>query len=139
MAQRIADVMTGEPVTLPAHTTMEHAARRMRDDGIGDILVSGEDGSLSGILTDRDIAIRAVADGQSPSTRVGEIASSDLVTLSPDDRVADAVHLMRERSVRRAPVVQDDQPVGIVSIGDLAVERDPDSVLADISASRPNE
>jgi CBS domain-containing protein len=72
-------------------------------------------------------------------TPVGDIASQQLVTVTPDDTVDDAVRLMRQRSLRRIPVVDGGKCVGIVSIGDLAVEKDPDSALADISATPPNK
>jgi CBS domain-containing protein len=90
-------------------------------------------------VTDRDVVIRAVAQGRDPkSTPVREICSSDLVTLSPDDSVGEAVKLMRERNVRRLAVLEGNKPVGIVAIGDLAVERDPNSDLGNISSAPPN-
>lgn len=138
--QRISEVMTAEPTTCPEDATIEEAARLMRDGDIGDILVTGGDGRLTGILTDRDIVIRALAEGRSPSeTRVGDVASGDVRAVTPDDPVEQAIKIMRDQALRRVPVVQDDRPVGIVSIGDLAVERDPDSALADISAAEPDE
>jgi CBS domain-containing protein len=139
MAQRIRDVMTTDPTTLPEDATVTDAARSMRDEDIGDVLVV-RGGELSAILTDRDIAVRVVAEDRPPAdTRLGEISSKEIATLSPDDSIADAVRIMRERALRRIPVVEHGRPVGIVSIGDLAVERDTDSALADISASEPNE
>jgi CBS domain-containing protein len=111
----------------------------MRDAGIGNVIImDGE--QITGILTDRDIVVRAVAEGWDPaSTPVGEVASRDLTTVAPTDPLESAVALMRERSVRRLPVVEDGRPIGIVSLGDLAVERDPDSALGDISAAPPND
>jgi CBS domain-containing protein len=140
MAQRIRDVMTSDPTTLPQNATVADAARRMRDEDIGDVLVV-RDGELSAIVTDRDIAVRVVAEDRDPSeTRLDEVTSKEeMATLSPDDTIADAVRIMRSRALRRVPVVEDGRPVGIVSIGDLAVERDTDSALADISAAEPNE
>ena len=86
-----------------------------------------------------DIVVRVVAEGRDPrATRIEDIASRDLTAVSPDDPVDRAVELMRERAVRRLPVVKRGKVVGIVSIGDLAVERDPGSALADISAAPPN-
>ena len=139
MAQSIREVMTESPELVSGDTTVVDAAKLMRDKDFGGVLCAdGEE--LKGFLTDRDIAIRAVAEGRDPSsTTVGEIASRDLTTLSPNDSVDDAVRMMRERAVRRLPVVEGGQAVGIVSIGDLAIERDPDSALADISAAPPNE
>lgn len=139
MAQRIRNVMTTDPTTLPQDATVADAARRMRDEDIGDVLVV-RDGELSAILTDRDIAVRVVAEDRVPSeTRLNEVASKDIATLSPDDTIADAVRIMGSRALRRVPVVEDGRPVGIVSIGDLAVDRDTGSALADISAAEPNE
>ena len=135
----IRDVMTPAPVTVTSHTTLEQAAREMRDANIGDVIVlDGE--QITGILTDRDIVVRAVAGGRNPSqTRVGEIASRELTTIDPDESIDSAVALMRERSIRRLPVVEDGRPVGIVSLGDLALERDPESCLGEISAAPPND
>jgi CBS domain-containing protein len=137
MAQSIRDVMTPNPVTLPPTATIADAAQRMRDEGIGDVLV--RDKGSTCIVTDRDIAIRAVAEGKDPKkATVGEICTKDVVTVTPDTPVDEAARIMRERAVRRLPVVDGDEPVGMVSIGDLAVERDQDSALADISAAPPN-
>jgi CBS domain-containing protein len=139
MAERIRDVMTTNPQTLPESTVVREAAEAMRANDIGDVVVADDNGNLSGILTDRDIVVRVVAEGRDPrATRVGDIASRDLTAVSPDDPVERAVQLMRDRAIRRLPVVEKNKVVGIVSIGDLALERDPDSALADISAAPPN-
>jgi CBS domain-containing protein len=138
MAQRIRDVMTSDPIVCPATATLTDAAREMRDREIGDVLVE-RGGALCGVVTDRDIVIRAVATGADPNvTRLGDICSRELITLSPSDSIRDAVELMRKKAVRRLPVVDKGAAVGIVSLGDLAVERDKDSVLSDISAAPPN-
>jgi CBS domain-containing protein len=130
--------MTPNPATVPATATVADAARLMRDDHIGDVIVM-DDSHICGIVTDRDIAVRAVAEGKDPTKfPIGSICSKELVTARPDDTVDDAARLMREKALRRLPVVEGDQPVGIVSIGDLAVERDDKSALADISAAPPN-
>lgn len=139
MAQTINEVMTHDPRTVEAGDTLVEAARVMAEADIGDVIVV-EDGGVSGILTDRDIVVRAIAEGHDPgNTRVSDVCSSGVATLSPDQTVDDAVRLVREHDVRRIPVVQDGRPVGIVSLGDLAVEREPDSTLADISAASPND
>lgn len=138
--QRISEVMTADVTTCPQDATIEDAARLMRQEDIGDVLVTDDEGRLTGIVTDRDIVVRALAEGRSPSeTPVQEVASSDVVTLEPKDAVERAVQVMRDGAMRRVPVVEDGRPVGIVSIGDLAVELDPDSALADISAAEPNQ
>jgi CBS domain-containing protein len=124
---------------LPESTIVREAAETMRANDIGDVVVVDDNGAISGILTDRDIVVRVVAEGRDPrATRIGDIASRELTAVSPDDPVDRAVLLMRERAIRRLPVVDKGKPVGIVSIGDLALDRDPDSALADISAAPPN-
>jgi CBS domain-containing protein len=138
VAQSVREVMTPNPTAFPATATVGEAARAMRDMDIGDVMVM-DDRQICGIVTDRDIVVRAVAEGREPSeVKLSEICSRELTTLAPTDDTADAARLMRERAVRRLPVVENGQPVGIVSIGDLAVERDPESALADISAAPPN-
>ena len=137
--QSVEEVMSRDPLTISASSSIAEAARLMREGDTGAMIVVDEQESVEGILTDRDIAIRAVADERDPSdTRVGEIASTDLDTLSPGSSVKDAVRLMREQAVRRLPVVDSGRPVGIVSIGDLAEERVPASVLAEISRAPGN-
>jgi len=139
MADRIRDVMTPNPQTLSASATVREAAETMRTNDIGDVIASDDKGGIAGIVTDRDIVVRVVAEGRDPgATRIEDIASRDLTAVSPDDPVERAIELMRERAVRRLPVVKRGKVVGIVSIGDLAVERDPASALADISAAPPN-
>jgi CBS domain-containing protein len=139
MAERVKDVMTPNPQTLSVSATVREAAEAMRANDIGNVIATNDQGRIAGILTDRDIAVRVVAEGRDPrATRIDDIASHDLVALSPDDPIDRAVEAMRERALRRLPVVQDGKVVGIVSLGDLALERDPDSALADISAAPPN-
>jgi CBS domain-containing protein len=139
MAQAIKDVMTRDPVSVEPHASAADAARRMRDVDSGAILVC-EDQHLLGLLTDRDIVMRAVAEGRDPAqVEVGEICTADVKALSPDDDIDRAVQLMRDRHVRRIPVVEGDRPVGIVSIGDLALARDERSALADISGAPANQ
>lgn len=110
----------------------------MRDQGIGDVLVT-DGNKLRGLLTDRDIVVRAIAEARDINrTSVAEICSTDVVTVQPEDSADSVVALMRERGIRRIPVVEKDQAVGIVSIGDLAIQRDDHSALADISAKAPD-
>ena len=138
MARSVEEVMTVAPMTVRSDNTVVDAARIMREGDVGAVIVL-DGGGIYGIVTDRDVALRAVAEGRDPSrTRVGDICSRDLTTVDSKQSVDEAVRLMREKDVRRLPVVEEGKPVGIVSIGDLAVERDPDSALADISAADPN-
>jgi CBS domain-containing protein len=135
----ISEVMTSDVVSLPSTASVVEAALAMRGADIGFVVMTTED-QPRGVVTDRDIAIRVVAEGLDPSeTTLGDIASGELVCLTPDHTTEDAARLMRQLAVRRLPVVdQRDRLVGVVSIGDLAVEKDPESALADISASSPN-
>jgi CBS domain-containing protein len=134
----VRDVMTPDPLTVPVDAPVAEAARLMRDHDIGDVLVVTDD-RVTGIVTDRDIAVRAVAESADPdTTTVGEICSSGLVTVSPTDDLREATDMMREYAVRRVPVLEDERPVGILSIGDLAMNVDPDSALAEISEDAPN-
>jgi CBS domain-containing protein len=139
MPQTVSEVMTRNPVTVPADATIVDAARLMRDRDIGPLIVVDSD-RVQGIVTDRDIVVRAVADGRDPSSvTIGEVCSEDVEIISPDEPISDAVRRMELRDVRRLPVVEGGRPVGIVSMGDLAVEGDlPSSSLADISAATPN-
>jgi CBS domain-containing protein len=135
----VRDVMTPNPITVPTPATAWDAARLMKEQGIGDVLVVEGD-RLAGIVTDRDLVVRVMAEGREPvATPVGEIASDEIKSVSPDDPVDLAVGLMREAALRRLPVTQNGYVVGVVSIGDLAVEREPGSALADISAAPPNQ
>lgn len=140
MAQSVREVMTKDPVTLSVDTSVVDAARRMKEVDIGDVIVLDESDQICGIVTDRDIVVRAIAEQNDPTTtNIGDICSRDVTTVSPDDSVGDVVRLMREKAIRRVPVVEGGKPVGVVSIGDLAVARDQESALADISAADPNE
>jgi CBS domain-containing protein len=135
----VRDVMTPLPRALDASASVVDAAEIMRDADIGDVVVL-EDQQLYGILTDRDIVVRVLAEGSDPaSVRVGEVCSRELTTIPPTASVADAVRLIREKAIRRLPVVEEDgEVVGIVSMGDIAVARDRKSALGDVSAAPPN-
>lgn len=139
MAQRIEEVMSRHLQSVHKDATLHEVAQLMRDHQIGDVLVTTDDNKLCGIITDRDIVIRAIADGEDPDQiRAGDICTDQIVTIEPSASLDDAVQLMRERAIRRVPVVRDEVPVGIVSIGDLALEKDRHSALADISAAPPS-
>ncbi|MDQ0366816.1 CBS domain-containing protein [Catenuloplanes indicus] len=135
---KVRDVMTANPITVRADEPLSTAARRMRDGDVGAVIVV--DGTeVRGVVTDRDIAVRAVAEDLDPRTLpTGELAGPDVIATSAEDDAATAVELMRTHSVRRLPVMDGEQVVGMVTLGDLAVARDEDSVLADISSVAPN-
>ncbi|MFD8427779.1 CBS domain-containing protein [Streptomyces coelicoflavus] len=140
MAQMVRDVMTAAPIEVSPRAFVSDVASRMRDEDIGAVLVT-EDGHLRGLVTDRDLTVRVVVEGGDLSnSRVRDACSGDIVSVSPDDQVDRAVHLMRAKAIHRIPVVDPDRDcvVGLVSLGDLAVERDRHSALGDISAADPN-
>ena len=138
MVQVVGDIMTRAPISLSAETTVRDAARYMRERNVGAIVVHRH-GEVCGIITDRDIVVRCLArDGNCDETKLHEICSLDLVALHPDDEVDHAVRLMRDKAIRRIPVVKNGKAVGILSLGDLAAERDPFSTLGAISSASPN-
>lgn len=135
MAKKIREIMSSAPVGLAATEPVSAAARAMKEHGIGAVLVLAG-GKLTGLVTDRDITVRVLADNRDPqSTRLGDICSCDLAVVGPDDDVILATRLVRDRAVRRIPVVKDGIPVGMVSIGDLARAKDP---LSGVSPASPN-
>src|SRR5215217_2965951 len=139
MAQTVEKIMTTNPRTVNVDDTAKDAASVMRDSDIGDVIVV-ENGQVTGILTDRDIVVRAVAEGREPdSTSVSDICTTGIQAIEPDASVDEALRMMREDDIGRLPVVKNGRPVGIISLGDLAVEREPDSTLADISAAAPDQ
>lgn len=136
---KVSDVMTKQVIYLPAETMLDEAARAMREADIGDVVVT-DGAALLGMVTDRDIVVRAVAERKNPtSTTVGSVATRDIVMIEQSSSAADAAHLMRERGVRRVLVCDADrQLVGIISLGDLAMRLDPTSALSEISEQAPN-
>lgn len=140
MTHLVRDVMTPGTAAVEPMTSLATAARLMRDKDVGDVLVT-YDCDLFGILTDRDIVVRAVAQGADPRTATAGQACTKppVVTVSPQDTTDHAADLMRKYAVRRLPVVEHGGcPVGIVTLGDLSATEVPDSVLADISTADPN-
>ena len=131
--------MTRDPRTVNAGDPLIDAARIMRDSDIGDAVVM-DGGQVTGIVTDRDIVVRGVAEGvDAESASVSDVCTTGLETIEPEASVDEALSRRREKDIRRLPVAKDGQPVGIISLGDLAVEREPDSTLADISAASPDQ
>ena len=138
VSDTVRDVMSPRPRIVSASATVVEAAEVMRREDIGALMVGDGDGGV-GILTDRDIVVRVVAVGQDPSqTPVGDICSRELTTVAPDDSVGQAVRLMRAKAIRRLPVTEGAEIVGMLTIGDIAVARDSRTALADISAAPPN-
>ena len=134
---KVRDIMTPAPVGVYYSQTIGEAARIMRDTQVGAVLVVNE-GALSGMVTDRDLVIRGLAEGEGPDSPVGPLCSGELIGVAADAEIYQAEQLMREHAVRRLPVINDGQVVGIVSIGDLAISADGDSPLAAVSRAQPN-
>src|SRR3982751_6523019 len=125
MGQRIRKIMTSNPSTVEPDKTVVDAARIMKQEDAGVVPVT-ENGRLTGMVTDRDIAIRVVAEGKDPqSTTVREVASTDLVTIDPEQDLDEALRLMAKHQVRRLPVVEEDgRLVGVVAQADVARNAD---------------
>jgi len=122
--RKIRDVMTPSPRTVESSAPVQEAAKIMRDEDVGAIPIV-ENGSLVGIVTDRDIALNVVAEGKEISTPVSQIAAGDLVTVDPDQSLDEALRLMAQHKVRRLPVVEEDgRPVGIIAQADIARQAD---------------
>jgi signal-transduction protein with cAMP-binding, CBS, and nucleotidyltransferase domain len=139
MAQLVREVMTSDPAALSSALSVRDAAMVMRERGIGNVLVFDENEQLCGIVTDRDIVVRAVADDLTPSSvQLASICSAELLTVDAGSPVSDAVVMMRTNALRRLPVIENGRPIGIISLGDLALDQDTDSVLAGISAAPSN-
>jgi CBS domain-containing protein len=121
---QVRDLMTPNPVACDVNATVLEAAKRMAKEDVG--AIPGVEGDrLVGVLTDRDIVLRVVAEGRDPmTTRVGEVASTDLETVSPDDDLDVALRKMASVKVRRLPVVEGDRLVGVVSQADVARQGD---------------
>ena len=138
MARTVEEIMTRDPRTVEIGDSLVDAARAMREGDIGNVIVT-DGGQVAGIVTDRDIVVRAIAEGREPgSTTAGDVCSSDPRTLEPGESVEAAAQVMGENRIRRLPVVRDGALVGVVSLGDLAQDRDAGPPLAEISAASPN-
>ncbi|HEX2403143.1 MAG TPA: CBS domain-containing protein [Acidimicrobiia bacterium] len=137
--QTIDEVMTKNPLTVDESAPVSEAARMMRDANIGDVLVTRSDGTVCGIVTDRDLALSVVAEGNDPASMVvRDVCNHTIESVASSDPVGKAVQVMSERAIRRLPVIDEGTLVGIVTLGDLAIERDPQSALANISEAPPN-
>lgn len=128
----VREVMSTQFRVIPPQTTLQQAAQMMREEDFG-FLPIGDKDHLEGTLTDRDIVIRAVADGMGPETPVQEVLTREVFTIREDDDIEDAAELMRTRQVRRLAVVDSDQrPVGVVSVGDIARDMEDDDLTGAI-------
>jgi CBS domain-containing protein len=124
---RVADIMTKDVLLLGPEDSIQHAAARMRDDNIGSLPVASGD-RLVGYVTDRDIVVRALADGRDITTPVREVMSERILYCFDDDELEDVAENMAKNQVRRLPVLTRDKKLcGIVSLGDLAVKGDDEA------------
>ena len=135
--ERVVDVMSLAPVKVKPTDSVAKVAALMREKDIGAVLVDGG-GDMTGVVTDRDLVVRVLADAGSPSTMVSAVCTMHPLCLRPEDDVDTAIETMRTHAVRRVPVVDNGVAVGMVSLGDLARLRDPDSVLGRISRAETN-
>jgi CBS domain-containing protein len=135
----VRHAMAERPVTASPGMNAGDAAGLMSANDIGVLPITEQD-RLIGLITDRDLVLRVIAERKDPrSVRLGDIATTrGIRTASPDMQLGDARALMAESRVRRLPVVSEGRPVGVVSLGDIALEREPDSALGEISAQPPN-
>lgn len=134
----VREAMTSDPIAMDAGETLLAAACKMRDEGVGDVLVT-QGGELRGIVTDRDIVVRAAAERRDLSnTKLEQLCQGDVFTIEADSSVDEAARIMEEKAVRRVPVVEGGHPIGIVSLGDLAVLGRDEDVLGEISSAPTN-
>jgi CBS domain-containing protein len=136
------EIMTGDAECIGENETLADAARKMRDLDVGSLPICGDDNRLKGMVTDRDIVIKCVADGGDPgSVKVSELAEGKPVTIGADDSVEDVLRTMTEHGVRRLPVIDGHDLIGIVSQADVAKNLPDDKVgdlVASISSEPPN-
>ena len=129
MGKTARDVMTGDVECIGENDSVTDAAKRLAELNVGAMPICGEDNRLKGMLTDRDIAVKVVARGKDPSTtKAGELGEGKPVTIGADDSVDDALRTMAEHQVRRLPVIDGHELIGIVSQADLARNIDEEKV-----------
>jgi len=128
---RVSEAMTAHVVTVPPDTSLMEAARLMRDSDLGPLPVCGDDGRIMGVLTDRDITVRATAEGKDPrATRVETVMTPEAVCCLDTDDVRRAAELMQSAQLRRLLVVKPDgRLAGIVSLGDIALQPVDDALV----------
>jgi CBS domain-containing protein len=133
MPKTARDVMTPNAECVGENETLLDAAKKMADRGYGSMPICGEDNRLKGVLTDRDIVVKALAKGKDPgSTRAGELGEGKPVTIGADDSLAEAIKTMARYKVRRLPVIDGHDLVGIVAVADIARELEDDGSKGDL-------
>ena len=129
MANTVRDIMTEGCECAGENDTVADAAKKLKELGVGSMPICGEDDRLKGMITDRDIVTKVIAEGRdATSVKVGELGEGKPVTIGADDSVADAIKTMTEHQVRRLPVIDDQKLVGIVSQADIAKNADEEEV-----------
>jgi len=127
VAKKARDIMTGSPECVGENETVLDAAKKLKDLNVGSMPICGEDNRLKGMLTDRDIVVKVLAEGKDPSsTRAGELGEGKPVTIGADDSVDEALETMIQHQVRRLPVIDGHDLVGVVSQADIANNLEPD-------------
>jgi len=129
MAKTARDIMTPDAKCIGENDTLVDAAKQLADLGVGAMPICGEDNRLKGVLTDRDIVVEAIAQGKDPSsTKAGELGDGKPVTIGADDSIDEALATMKEHQVRRLPVIDGHDLIGIVSQADVARNVDEEKV-----------
>jgi CBS domain-containing protein len=135
MAKTARDVMTQGAECIGENESVAQAAKKMAELDVGALPICGEDDRLKGMLTDRDIVVKVLAQGKDPeSTNAGELGEGKPVTIGADDSVSEAISTMKDKAVRRLPVIDGHELIGIVAIGDLAQNSDEDDIGALLEA-----
>jgi CBS domain-containing protein len=140
MARTAREVMSGDCECVGENETVSDAAKKMAELEVGALPICGEDDRLKGMLTDRDIVVKVLATGKDPgSVQAGELGEGKPVTIGADDSVAEAIATMKEHKVRRLPVIDGHQLIGIVSQGDLAQNADEEEIgdLVEVISAAP--
>jgi CBS domain-containing protein len=132
MSKTARDVMTPDCKCVGENDTILDAAKKLSDNDVGSMPICGEDDRLKGMLTDRDIVVKVLAQGKDPSsTTAGDLAQGKPVTIGADDSIEEALDVMSEHNIRRLPVIDDQRCVGIIAQADIATEL-PDEKVGDL-------
>lgn len=135
MAKTARDIMTGDPTCIGENESVLDAAKRLAELNVGSMPICGEDNRLKGMLTDRDIVTKVLAQGRDPAhVRAGELGEGKPFTIGADDSIVDAIQMMKEHKVRRLPVIDGHDLVGIISQADVARHVDEEEVGALVEA-----
>ncbi len=129
--RRCREIMTGNVKTASREMSLQEVARLMREGDMGAMPVV-EDNKLVGIVTDRDIVVRAIAEGKDVSTKIGDVMTTEIFSVKPDDFVFEAIRLMGDKQVRRIPVITENgELAGIIAMADIALEMEDEREIAE--------